>query len=137
MKMMSFRNLKEKANKVFTSTCLALVLPATALANTPISGGGGSGKPDRSQLKGFGDYSTNAPIDQTLWKLGGAVALLVGMGLAGYALFVVAGALIGEFADLRTGKGSLGKLVGLLVIGVAVIIFVYFLVTKALDLFGV
>ncbi|GAB1660379.1 DUF2976 domain-containing protein [Mannheimia haemolytica] len=133
MKMMSFRNLKEKANKALMSLSLTLAFPAVALANTAAGGG----KPDRSQLKGFGEYSTNAPIDQTLWKLGGAVALLVGMGLAGYALFVVAGALIGEFADLRTGKGSLGKLVGLLVIGVAVIIFVYFLVTKALDLFGV
>lgn len=122
MKMMSFRNLKEKANKALMSLSLTLAFPAVALANTAAGGG----KPDRSQLKGFGEYSTNAPIDQTLWKLGGAVAL-----------FVVAGALIGEFSDLRTGKGSLGKLVGLLVIGVAVIIFVYFLVTKALDLFGV
>lgn len=122
--------LKEKVSNVLMAISFTLAFPAAALANA-------SGGPDRSHLKGFGDYSTSAPIDQTLWKLGGTIAILVGMGMAGYTLFVVASALIGEFADLRTGKGSLGKLIGLLVIGVALIILVYFLVTKALDLFGV
>lgn len=131
--MKLFTKLKENVNKAVTTVGLALVLPATAIANT----GGGSSGPDRSQLKGFGDYSTSAPIDQTIWKLGGAIALLVGMGMAGWALFAVAGALIGEFSDLRSGKGSFGKLITLLVIGIALIIFVYFIITKALDLFGV
>lgn len=125
--MKLFTKLKESVNKVLTTVGLALVIPATAIA----------AKPDRSQLKGFGDYSSSDPIDQTIWKLGGAIALLVGMGMAGWALFAVAGALIGEFGDLRSGKGSFGKLITLLVIGVALIIFVYFIITKALDLFGV
>lgn len=125
--MKLFTKLKESVNRALTTVGLALVIPATALAS----------KPDRSQLSGFGEYSTTAPLDQTIWKIGGAIALLVGMGMAGWALFSVAGALIGEFSDLRSGKGSFGKLITLLVIGVALIILVYFFITKALDLFGV
>lgn len=125
--MKLFTKLKENVNKAVTTVGLALVLPATAIAS----------KPDRSQLKGFGDYSSTDPIDQTMWKIGGGIALLVGMGMAGWALFAVAGALIGEFSDLRSGKGSFGKLITLLIIGIALIIFVYFIITKALDLFGV
>lgn len=127
MKSTLFTKIKSKCNTVLTTACLALVLPATAIA----------AKPDRSQLKGFGDYSTSEPIDQTMWKIMGAIGLLVGMAMAAYVLYAVAGALIGEFQELRSGKQGFGKLLMLLVVGIGVIIFVYYLITRALDTFGV
>lgn len=127
--------LKHKSsqiNQAFIAFCTLCVMSAESVANT-------SGLPNKNKLQGtFDSYQVDGSVDQTLWKIFTGLALVIGMGMAGYALLSVAGALIGEFNDLRSGKaGGFGRLVLFFIIGVALIIFVLFLVWKALDLLGV
>lgn len=62
-------------------------------------------------------------------------ATFLALGFSCYALFVVGGAVIETFAEVREKKAGWGRLAGMAIVGVVIIIFTIWLVTKAVAVF--
>lgn len=120
---MNFKAFLTKA-VIGVSTYCALNVTATAA-------------PDRSKLPTV--YTNTASSDDfmgVIWEVLGKGVFIAGLAISAIALIVVGNVLLGEFNDLRTGKGSIGKLGIYALVGILLIIAIVFFVGKAMDMFA-
>lgn len=113
------------------------VKSVTAIGLSSVSVSTAIAAPDRSKLPTVytNTASSNNFID-VVWEIIGKGIFIAGLAISAVALIVVGNVLLGEFNDLRTGKGSLGKLGIYALVGILLIVAIVFFVGKAMDMFA-